>query len=192
MFIRLRRETTKLANDKKMNLIKQKIDEGSSKVLYQVVNNLTDNEKARVLPTAKSDEELANNFLNFFQEKIEKIGSKFPPQESKKKARINPGIKKLTNFSPTTEEELRKIISEHGVKCSPEDPLPAEVLTANLDTFLPFWVEIVNLSLGIGRMDKVKSAVILPPIKELNSLTDTEEYKNLQTSVKPVLLRQAY
>ena len=177
-FIRLRRETTKVANDKKMNLIKQKIDEGSSKVLYQVVNNLTDNEKARVLPTAKSDEELANNFLNFFQEKIEKIRSKFPPQEPKKKARINPGIKKLTNFSPTTEEELKKIISEHGVKCSPEDPLPAEVLTANLDTFLPFWVEIVNLSLAVGRMDKVKSAVILPLIKELNSMTDTEEYKN--------------
>ena len=33
-FVRLRRETTKVANDKKMNLIKLKIDEGSSKVLY--------------------------------------------------------------------------------------------------------------------------------------------------------------
>ena len=81
-------------------------------------------------------------------------------------------------FTPTSEEELRTIITKHGIKCSPEDPLPANVLTSNIDMFLPFWVEIVNLSLEIGRMDKVKSGVILPLIKELNSMTDTDEYKN--------------
>ena len=48
---------------------------------------------------------------------------------------------------------------------------------------MPIWTEIVNLSLEIGRMDKVKSAVVLPLIKELNSMTDTEEYK----SYRPVL-----
>ena len=64
------------------------------------------------------------------------------------------------------------------MKCSPEDPLPSEVLSTHIDTFLPFWVEIVNLSLDIGRMDGVKSAVIQPLIKELNSMTNTDEYKN--------------
>ena len=39
-------------------------------------------------------------------------------------------------------------------------------------------MEIVNLSLKIGRMDCVKSAVIQSLIKELNSKTNTEEYKN--------------
>ena len=146
--------------------------------MYQVVNNLTDNEKSNVLPTARSDEELANNFFKYFQEKIEKIRAKFPPQEIKRKGRTKPGIKPLSTFSPTTAEELRKIISEHGVKCSPEDPIPAEVLKQNIDTFLPFWVEIVNLSLETGSMDKVKSSVVLPLIKELNSMTDTENYKN--------------
>ena len=177
-FKRWRKITTELAKEKKIHVIKKKIEEGSSKALYQVVNDLTDNEKARVLPTAKSDDELANNFLHFFQQKIEKIRSKFPAPGVKEEVRVNPNIQQLSTFAPTTEEELRKIITEHGVKCSPEDPLPAEVLTTNLDTFLPFWVEIVNLSLEIGKMDKVKGAVILPLIKELNSMTDTEEYKN--------------
>ena len=117
-------------------------------------------------------------FMNFFQQKIEKIRANFSPQEEKKKARTKPGIQLLSTFSPTSEDELRKIITEHDVKCSPDDPLPAGVLTKNLDIFLPIWVEIVNLSLEVGRMDKVKSAVVLPLIKELNSMTDTEEYKN--------------
>ena len=44
-YIKLRKETTKVAKDKKVNLIKKMIEEGTSKTLYQVVNNLTDNEK---------------------------------------------------------------------------------------------------------------------------------------------------
>ena len=104
-YIKLRKETTKLAKDKKTNAIKKKLEEGSSKALYQVVNNLTDNEKSNVLPKARSDEELANNFLKYFQEKIEKIRAKFPPQEIKRKGRTKPGIKPLSTFSPTTAED---------------------------------------------------------------------------------------
>ena len=177
-FKRLRKETTEVAKDKKMNLIRKKIEEGSSKVLYQVVNNLTDNDRERVLPTAKNDEVLANNFLHYFQQKIEQIRSKFTTQREQKKSRVDPNIQQLSSFHPTTEEELRKIVSAHGIKCSPDDPLPAEVLSSNIDALLPYWVEIVNLSLQIGKMDKMKSAVILPLIKELSSMTDTEEYKN--------------
>ena len=84
----------------------------------------------------------------------------------------------MSRFAPFTEDELRKIITEHGLKCSPEDPLPPEVLSTHIDTLLLFWVEIVNLSLDIGRMDGAKSAVIQPLIKELNSMTNTDEFKN--------------
>ena len=66
----------------------------------------------------------------------------------------------------------------HGVKCSSEDPAPAPVLIKHLDTLLPIWVEIVNLSLEAGSMDHLKSAVILPLIKELTSTTDIENLKN--------------
>ena len=52
------------------------------------------------------------------------------------------------------------------------------MLREHLDTLLPYWMEIVNLSLEVGKMDKLKSQVILPLIKELTSMTDTEEYKN--------------
>ena len=82
----------------------------------------------------------------------------------------NPDIEKLSKFSPTTEEELRRIVTKFGMECSPEDPLPASILSSYLDTLLPVWVDIVNLSLSVGSMASLKSAVILPLIKELTTL----------------------
>ena len=52
------------------------------------------------------------------------------------------------------------------------------MLREHLDTLLPYWTEIVNLSLEAGKMDKLKSQSILPLIKDLSSMTDTEDYKN--------------
>ena len=43
---------------------------------------------------------------------------------------------------------------------------------------MPFWVEIVNLSLQSGSMEGLKNAVVIPLIKELTSLTDTDKFKN--------------
>lgn len=151
-FVDLRKETTKMAQEKKISRITQKIEQGSSKTLYQVVNHLTDKTQEKVLPTAQSDEELANNFLHFFQQKIQKIRAKFPTNNTKSSTRkqINPEIQQLSSFRPTTEEELRSIITEHGIKSSPEDPLPAEMLKEHMDTLLPYWKELVNLSLELG------------------------------------------
>ena len=75
-------------------------------------------------------------------------------------------------------DEVTEIAKSYGVKCSPEDPVPATLLSASIETFAPFWLEIVNLSLQVGSMDGMVNAVVLPLIKELNSLVDTDNYKN--------------
>ena len=84
----------------------------------------------------------------------------------------------LRTFEPATLEEITSIAKSYGVKCSPEDPVPASLLSPSIDTFAPFWLEIVNLSLQVGNMDNMVNAVVLPLIKELNSLVDTDNYKN--------------
>ena len=117
--------------------------------------------------------------MQYFKQKIEKIRSKFPsPDYTEHTANPNPDIQTLSSFYPTTDEEFRQIISHFGIKCSQEDPLPVPVLTTYIDTLLPIWVEIVNFSLKVGSMDVLKSAVILPLIKELTSTTDTDDFKN--------------
>ena len=70
------------------------------------------------------------------------------------------------------------IVKSNGIKCSPEDPVPASLLSSSIDTFAPFWLEIVNLSLQVGSMEGMVNAVVLPLIKDLSSLVDTDQYKN--------------
>jgi len=100
-----------------------------------------------LLPEAESDKELANNFLVYFKEKIEKILSSFTPLSERVCACANPNIVKLTELEPTTLVEITEIPESYGVECSHEDPVPASLLSASIDTFAPFWLEIVNLSL---------------------------------------------
>ena len=134
-----------------------------------------------VLPKASSEKELAEKFLLLFKKKIEKIRASFKPSETDHHSfssnnRFNGDF--LYTFDPTSAEEVRNIVSAHGIKCSPEDPVPAKLLSANIDLFVPFWVEIVNLSLEYGDMDGLKSAVLIPLIKDLSSTVDREDFKN--------------
>ena len=43
---------------------------------------------------------------------------------------------------------------------------------------MPFWLELVNLSLEQGSIDFLKSAVVLPLLKGLDSILDSEIFKN--------------
>ena len=176
-YLLLKKQTIKAAKSKKRKYISERLKDGSSKSLYSVVNKLTDNTTPVVLPTTDSEKVLADRFLSFFKDKVEKIRSKFSDIQSTVR---NPAKtpKQLSFLRLTTEEELVSIIKTHGIKSSPSDPLPADVLSSHLDVLLPVWVELVNLSLVTGSMNSLKSAVILPLIKDLSSLTDTEEFKN--------------
>ena len=152
-YINLRKQTTRAAKDKKKTCVTRKLVKSSSKTLYMVVNELIDNGKVVVLPSAESDKELADCFLQYFKQKIDKIRSNFPTPISNAET-VNPclNIQLLSTFRPTTAEELQKIVSSFGVKCSPEDPAPASLLITHLDALLPIWVDIVNLSLEVGSM----------------------------------------
>ena len=84
----------------------------------------------------------------------------------------------LSEFNLTTKEELHTIIISHRMSCSLEDPIGSFLLAENIDVFVPFWVEIVNLSQTTGSMDCLKSAVLITLLKDLNSVVDIEHYKN--------------
>ena len=96
----------------------------------------------------------------------------------------------LYAYGPTTEDELRSIIQSYGINCSPEDPIPVSLLKPNADLFIPIWVDIVNLSLSQGNMDCLTNAVLLPLIKELDSLIDADVLKNYRPVSNLVFLRK--
>ena len=68
---------------------------------------------------------------------------------------------KLREFEPATEEEIREIVVEYGMKCSPEDPIPASLLKkTDLDVFIPIWTKLVSWGGKYGLSEKWRS---VPP-----------------------------
>lgn len=177
----LRTRTTSLAKGKKKSYIGDKLASNPScKNMYAIVNTLLDNDKEALLPSSTSDITLANDFRTYFSDKVNKIRASIKhsvPSDSHSSS-CDPNISLLYEFEPATAEELKQIVTSYKVKCSPEDPIPAFLLKENIDTFIPYWLDIVNLSLDVGSMELLKSAVILPLIKDLGSLVDKDNFKN--------------
>ena len=67
-----------ILNNNKKTSLKAKISEcaNDSKQLHNLVNNLMTKSDDNLLPTVKSDEELANSFAEFFEDKILTIRKK--------------------------------------------------------------------------------------------------------------------
>ena len=178
IFVNLRKETTKLASSKKLGFYSEKIDKCSStNDLFGCINQLTDNTKVSVLPQHDSSVYLANDFNTFFKEKISDIRKAFPSYSSSTENSTFRG-EILSTFRPVSEEEVQVIVSKFGIKCSPEDPVPAKILSRCTEFFIPIWTELVNLSLEQGSIDCLKSAVIIPLLKGLDSLLDSDVFKN--------------
>ena len=78
----------------------------------------------------------------------------------------------------TTPDEIRQLVLSYGIKCSPDGPIPSNVLKECIDTFIPIWTELVNISLTQGSMECLKGAILLPLIKDLDELMDKDSFKN--------------
>ena len=177
-FIDLRKQTTALAFRKKREHYASKIGNcNSTKALFNSVYELLDQKKPSILPSHSSSKELATRFITYFKDKITKIRESFPPCQSDNSIGDFNGTH-LTEFRPATEDEIRSIIKEHGLKCSPEDPIPSPLMKSCVDTFIPVWLELVNLSLEQGSIECMKSAVLLPLIKEIDRAISNEVLKN--------------
>ena len=84
----------------------------------------------------------------------------------------------LTVFKPTTEEELKELIKENGVKTCFEDPIPSQLFKSSLDIILPVLTRLVNQSLAEGSMVGVNWSVLDPLLKKAG--LDPDAYKNFR------------
>ena len=174
------KQATDLARLKKKKYVKDKLDsDKSSKTLYSIVNNLLDNNKEISLPLSTSDTKLANEFSKYFRKKVNEIRASIQRRASPESTTPLPSnVTLMYEFEPTTEDELKQIVTKYGVKSAPDDPVPAVLMKENIEIFIPYWVEIVNLSLQVGSMDSLKNAILIPLIKISGSLVDKENFKN--------------
>ena len=184
MFKDISLECTKMADLKKKEYFKNMVEnsKGNPRTLWQLVNRNLDRKQSNPLPDYTDDlPKLAADFNTYFTSKIDNIRKDMDhdrftlPSDSSAEA---PESYHLSTFEPATLDELKEIIDEFGIKCSPSDILPTTLLKENISILLPLLLQIVNASLSQGSMDGVKLADIVPLLKS-NSL-DPNVLKNFR------------
>ena len=105
--------------DTKTEIISGKITKlrGDTKNLYSLVYQLTGNVKENPLPERESDEDLANEFTDYFMNKIQTICGSLEECE-KFHPLLNNDTDILAQFKPMSEEEVREILNSMQKKAT--------------------------------------------------------------------------
>jgi len=133
------------------------------------------------LPTSESLDDLTNNFADFFMDKIVKIREDLQKSQPQDKSQYfseeTTCQSSLSHFTPTTDDEVLRIIQGSPNKWCDLDPLPTPLLKDCLEPLLPVIRKIVDLSLSTSTMsDNLKESILNPLIKK--SILDCEILKN--------------
>ena len=136
-----------------------------TKKLYKLVHHLTSMKADNPLPKHDNEENLANEFADYFIGKIEKIRQEL--NNNLKYSPSNDNIPILAEFTEVTQDEVQKIIMNLATKNCELDPFPTSILKEVLPALLPSITTIMNTSLKLGVfVQKWKVAVIHPLLKK--------------------------
>ena len=96
--------------------------------LFKIVNVLLDKNKTRSYPDHENPQKLAEDFNEFYVQKLKKIRENIPKNNENNQTTGASFIgTPMESFHHTTVEELNEIIKENGIKTSAEDPIPSSI-----------------------------------------------------------------
>ena len=116
--------------------------------LFQLVNHLTGCKPDTPLPARDTEQELANEFADFFIQKLIKIRDKLDDYPTYQPSNLN--VPKFNSFKEISQDQVRKIIISTKSKSCELDPIPTTLLKNILPIVLPAITKIINLSLQCG------------------------------------------
>ena len=134
-----------LISKAKSNFLTNLVTESSSnpRTLWKTLNSILHRNPSNSSPDTPDTESLANSFLQFFSDKIERIRSKFSPSDSPDPF-LFPIVPppNLSNFDPTTFSEIRNLIFSSQNKQCELDSIPTFLLKLCFDELCPTIVNI--------------------------------------------------
>jgi hypothetical protein len=134
-----------------------------------------DKDNSNVPHTRDEAVKQANDFLDFFNNKVELVRAE-TDQASPPKVEQGDGSL-MDNFMTTTPEQIDRMINSSSNKSCSLDPVPTEIIKKCSDLLSPFISEIFNRSLIEGHLPKCqKIANIVPHLKKHG--LDESEFKN--------------
>ena len=169
-YLRCKKEVNDLIASAKSNYYKNMIGQfkDQPKRLFNIMDQLLGNSKARVLPPGRDEGDLAMTFSTFFVEKVDRIRNAIPSGDPPAFEAVEAQCS-LESWRHMTDDELRTIIMSSPSKDCSLDPLPTSLLKQCLDPLLPFIRNIINISLGTSTVpSSFKQAIVTPLLKKPN------------------------
>ncbi len=167
-------KTNELLNENKSDFFKKLIDENKDNPhdLFKVMNSALNRKQDTQFPPHSSDTDLANEFSDFFTDKIDKIRDKLDNESQHQSTDIIHEIGKfnttLSEFTPLSEDQVRELVKKSPTKHCELDPMPKWLVKDCLEEVLPTLTKIINLSLQLGDMPlSLKHAIIKPLLKKM-------------------------
>ena len=140
---------------------------GDIKGLYKMVNTLMGTTLDNPLPNHISDKDLAEEFADFFMNKIQKIRDNLDGNSTYEPTKKI--TSRLTKFRPFDQTEVKKTILSMKSKSCELDALPTRLLKECIEDLLPTITNLVNLSLWDGVFaSEWKTSIIRPLLKKPN------------------------
>ena len=143
---------------KKVNDLK-----GDTKGLYKLTVNLTGMEPSN--PPNKTDEELANEFANYFLDKIDQIRLMFDGTSTYKPECSD--VLRLRKFHPLTESQVKSTIMSMQSKSCELDAMPIPLLKWLINKCMHHITKFVKISLTQGVFSmKWKTSIVSPLLEK--------------------------
>ena len=135
---------------KKRQVISKKVNElhENTKGLYKLTCNLTGQSSDNPFSEAESDEALANQFADYFTQKMDRICDQLNDKPTYQPG--NTAVPQLRKFRLMTEAEVLKIINIMQSRSCELDPILTVQFKMLMDKCLPIVTRIVNISLTDG------------------------------------------
>ena len=164
-----------------------KIEEAEldQKQLFQLSKSIMGDKHEIILPTHHDEKDLANQFCEFFLNKIETIRRNLCASNNSSNTMFDilSADKRFTgehlsSFTSTSISEVSKIIQSAPSKHCELDPIPTHLLKSCLNELLPAMTNIVNRSLSESHVPSTinKEAIVRPLLKKPS--LDREVLKN--------------
>ena len=168
LFLTKRHEYFRLCDKAKTSYHRTRIEEADSRRLFNIVSELTSTKALNrsALPSNKALEDLPNDFLHFFENKVSRLrdglgGRQFSDDMSQLPTHI------LAEFKHVSAEKVTTHIKQSPSKSCELDILPTNLVKQSVDSLAPFLTHLFNVSLSTGVVpSQFKSAIIRPLLKK--------------------------
>ena len=138
-----------------------------SKALFQTFRQLLSDKKVNPMPPRKSQEQNANDFNQFFVDKITRLKARFDEPSNYSLLDGNDIVQTLVEFQPINLEETKRLISSAPSKTCLLDPVPTSVIKLAASSLSPVIQKIINLSLVNSTVpSNYKTAIVKPLLKK--------------------------